>query len=197
MPKAKDYSGQRFGSLTIISKEPSKSGHTYWLCKCDCGKEKVIQTSHFTSGVTKSCGECEGRNLIDNLNRNKDLSEKQCLICKKSFIPNVFNRLYCYDCSPEGLSPAEALRHKKRALKHLLIAYKGGKCENCGYDKCEGALHFHHINPKEKEFSISQINLNDTNFSLEKIFLEVDKCKLLCANCHAEVHYDKNDAPLI
>ena len=82
-------------------------------------------------------------------------------------------------------------------MKRLLIEYKGGKCEQCGYNKCDGALQFHHIDPKEKDFTISQVNLNDTNFSIDKIIEEVNKCQLLCANCHAEIHYSKNDKFLV
>ena len=67
--------------------------------------------------------------------------------------------------------------------------YKGGKCSRCGYDKCEAALQFHHLNPDEKEFTLSKINLNDSNFTFETLLKEADKCILLCANCHAEEHY--------
>lgn len=56
MPKALDITNQRFGKLVAVSKAASKSGKTYWLCKCDCGNEKEIQTSHLTDGRTKSCG---------------------------------------------------------------------------------------------------------------------------------------------
>lgn len=42
MPKALDITNQRFGKLVAIQKAPSKSGKTYWLCKCDCGNEKEI-----------------------------------------------------------------------------------------------------------------------------------------------------------
>ena len=56
MPKALDITNQRFGKLVAISKAASKSGKTYWLCKCDCGNEKEIQTSHLIDGRTKSCG---------------------------------------------------------------------------------------------------------------------------------------------
>ena len=87
---------------------------------------------------------------------------------------------------------ADSLRLKKRKFKHKLIEYKGGKCCKCGYNKCEAALHFHHLNPKEKEFTLSQINLNDNIFSLEKVLQEVDKCILLCANCHIEEHYKED-----
>lgn len=96
------------------------------MCQCDCGKQKEIQTSHFTSGASTSCGCQIGK--INNLNNEKNLQERECLICKKKFVPNNHMRTYCYNCSPQGLTAAEALRSKKRALKHFLVEYKGGKC---------------------------------------------------------------------
>lgn len=60
----------------------------------------------------------------------------------------------------------------------------GGKCEICGYHKCLSALELHHKDPNQKSFSIS------TNRKrLSKIKNEVDKCILICANCHKEHHY--------
>ena len=56
MPKALDITNQRFGNLIAIEKAPSQKGKTYWKCKCDCGNEKIIQTSHLIDGRTKSCG---------------------------------------------------------------------------------------------------------------------------------------------
>lgn len=96
--------------------------------------------------------------------------------------------MYCYDCNPIGLSCAEAQKRKKQKLKQILVDYKGGKCERCGYDKSLSALQFHHKNKLQKDFSISQINLNSTTHSLDSFKQEVDKCELLCANCHAEEH---------
>lgn len=74
----------------------------------------------------------------------------------------------------------------RKRTKLKLIEYKGGKCEICGYNKCEAVLQFHHINPKEKDFSIS-----GKSWSFEKLKQEVDKCMLLCANCHTEKHYQE------
>ena len=65
------------------------------------------------------------------------------------------------------------------------MEYKGGKCEICGYDRCATALEFHHINPDEKEFGIGQKGYTR---SFEKNKEEVDKCILVCANCHREIH---------
>ena len=66
----------------------------------------------------------------------------------------------------------------------MLIAYKGGKCERCGYDKSSRALEFHHLNPSEKDFGISKVLTR----SIQSLKEEVDKCILLCSNCHAEIH---------
>ncbi len=71
-------------------------------------------------------------------------------------------------------------------LKKKCVEYKGGKCRNCGYNKCLGAFHFHHTNPKEKDFSISGSHTRKWDIIKE----ELDKCILLCANCHAEEHYN-------
>jgi hypothetical protein len=51
-------------------------------------------------------------------------------------------------------------------------------------------LQFHHVNPQEKDFTIGEININKNNFQMELLYKEVDKCKLLCANCHAEEHFE-------
>lgn len=72
-------------------------------------------------------------------------------------------------------------RHKK---KERLVAYKGGKCFVCGYDRCIDALEFHHLDPTQKEFALSKKGLTHS-FARHKA--EADKCVLLCANCHREV----------
>lgn len=182
IPKALDITGKKFGYLTAMKRAPNKSGKTYWACKCVCGKEKDIQTGHLTSGAITSCG-CK---KIDNFNNIK--RELVCPICGTKFITTSTSRIYCYNCRPKGLNDADGVRAKKQALKHKLIEYKGGKCEKCGYDKCEGALQFHHRDPSQKEFTIAQINLNKI-ISMQDILDEVDKCDLLCANCHAEIHF--------
>lgn len=71
----------------------------------------------------------------------------------------------------------------RKRTKELLVEYKGGKCEFCGYDKCLEALEFHHIDETTKEFAVS-----GSTKSLEKQKKEADKCYMLCANCHRELH---------
>ena len=71
----------------------------------------------------------------------------------------------------------------RRRKKIELVEYKGGECEKCGYKKSINALEFHHIDPKQKDFSIS-----GKSWSLERLKKEVDKCIIVCANCHREIH---------
>jgi hypothetical protein len=73
-------------------------------------------------------------------------------------------------------------QNKKRAL----VTYKGGKCQRCDFqtDILE-VYDFHHRDPSEKEFDMSH---GGKNISLERCKIEVDKCDLLCKNCHAIVH---------
>lgn len=71
---------------------------------------------------------------------------------------------------------------KKTKLK--AVEYKGGSCEICNYNKCIEALEFHHLDPKEKDFGISA----NTNRAWKKIEKELDKCILVCSNCHREIH---------
>ncbi len=72
---------------------------------------------------------------------------------------------------------------RRARMKTKAIEYKGGKCEKCGYDKCERALAFHHIDPTQKEFQLSR-----TSYGWEKMKVELDKCILVCCNCHMEIH---------
>ncbi len=69
-------------------------------------------------------------------------------------------------------------------IKDRAIAFKGGSCQRCGYNKCTRALAFHHEDPNEKDFNISGAHCH----SWAKIQAEIEKCLLLCHNCHAEEH---------
>lgn len=61
MPPLTDYTGKRFGRLTVICRAPNRDYlrggcKVYWVCKCDCGKTIEISRAHLQSGHTKSCG---------------------------------------------------------------------------------------------------------------------------------------------
>ena len=79
----------------------------------------------------------------------------------------------------------KAVCKRRKELRLKAIAYKGGRCQICGYDRCIEALEFHHLNGSKKEFGISYKGITR---SWEKIKNELDKCILVCANCHREIH---------
>ena len=72
---------------------------------------------------------------------------------------------------------------KRRLLKEQAVSYKGGKCRICGYNRTIAAMEFHHPDALEKDFTIAARMVSWT-----AIVRELDKCILLCANCHREVH---------
>lgn len=78
----------------------------------------------------------------------------------------------------------KAVAKRRRKIKEMSIAYKGGKCQVCGYEKYQGALDLHHLNPNDKEFGIGDKGYTR---SWMKIKSELDKCILVCANCHREI----------
>ena len=76
-------------------------------------------------------------------------------------------------------------KHRRFKIKKIAAECMGNKCYNCGYDECLGALDFHHVNEKNKDFSIS----GASDRSWVKLKKELSKCVLLCANCHRRVHH--------
>lgn len=79
----------------------------------------------------------------------------------------------------------KAVAKRRKRLKEMAIELKGGKCMFCGYKKTNTALDFHHIDGKTKEFGIS---LDGITRSWQRITKELEKCVLVCANCHREIH---------
>jgi hypothetical protein len=65
---AKDITGQRFGRLTALKRGPTQGKKATWICRCDCGNEKLTQYWSLVAGYTKSCG-CIKRE-IDQRGRN-------------------------------------------------------------------------------------------------------------------------------
>jgi rubrerythrin len=80
---------------------------------------------------------------------------------------------------------SESVKKWRRKTKEKLVLAMGGKCNICGYNKCNAALSFHHLDPFQKDFEISSIS---SPKKLEYLIEEVKKCILVCNNCHAEIH---------
>ena len=114
----------------------------------------------------------------------------------------IKNKYFCLDCSTEDITRFSKGRYslcnkcrnkfhikKGRKYKTLAIEYKGGCCIHCGYNKCQAALQFHHRNPSEKDPKWSTMK----NWTFESKKSELDKCDLVCANCHAEIHHTQKN----
>lgn len=116
-----------------------------------------------------------------------EVNMKHCTRCKtdKPLIDFYKRRAgtqpssYCKPCTNQQVI------ERQRKLKQQCIEYKGGSCQHCNYSKYAGALEFHHLDPTQKEFSLA--HQHTTSFG-DKIKQELDKCILLCANCHREEH---------
>ena len=105
---------------------------------------------------------------------------KLCVLCESPFTPKTpaaNSRMCCYECMPDGVQLTRGMFLQKIKEKY------GGKCMRCGYNKCIKALEFHHLDPSQKDFTIS----ND-HFKLIDAIEESKKCIMLCANCHRELH---------
>jgi predicted HNH restriction endonuclease len=79
----------------------------------------------------------------------------------------------------------KAVQRRREKVRLMAVNYKGGRCQVCRYDRCLEALEFHHLDSTKKDFGISKKGYTR---SWEKVKAEADKCVLLCANCHREVH---------
>lgn len=105
------------------------------------------------------------------------------IVCSKhgltTHVKRPDGKFRCRKCCVVGV------QKRRHLLKEQSIQYLGGSCSKCGYSKCMAALEFHHLDPTVKEF-----NIGTTGFtrSWARIKAELDKCILLCANCHRELH---------
>lgn len=102
----------------------------------------------------------------------------QCKICNRQYTYNHnagHTKEKCNSC---------LVNIRRFKLKTKCLEQKGGKCQICKYNKCSQALVFHHIDPSQKSFEISGAHSR----SWKIIQKELDKCILVCANCHSEIH---------
>ena len=102
-----------------------------------------------------------------------------CRLCNKEFkYYHKKGRARCGSCNTK----IRRYRAKAAAIKCL-----GGKCQHCGWKGDQAAFQFHHLIPQEKDFIIGNV----ANKKWEFIKQELEKCILLCSNCHAVEHSSK------
>lgn len=155
-----------------IAKEVGKSQTTvkYWL------KKHGLKTNYKTHSTIKVIND---HKICTYCNINKPLSDYHI---KDKATKRLNNKCkLCFN---------NEAKERMLAAKIMFINYKGGQCISCGYNKCIAALEFHHLDPMEKDFEISNYKINTKNVKTldANIKNELDKCVLLCANCHREIH---------
>jgi hypothetical protein len=160
-----------------------------------CSRCKNIRDT-YTSSLCKSCraqgihiGNPKGNSNI-SIERLKSISvnetTKKCPSCKEIlplmqfYIRRGFRtHSYCRTCVLKQTSD------RQKNFKLMCVEYKGGKCIFCGYNRCVQAMDFHHLDPSQKDFAVSQ---RKSLAFTDVVRAELDKCALLCATCHREVH---------
>lgn len=168
----------------------AKKWTTKKICE-NCGKE--YETHHTKQ---KYCSnECRAEARVGTKTNHKR-EEKICKLCGKTFM-GTYQSKYCSDdcrsksrsVEPDKIAKRNADHYKREREKRLwLNKYKQDKgCERCGFND-HRALVFHHLIPEEKSFSLGR-ELKGK----EKTLKEIDKCIILCRNCHSIEHYNGAD----
>lgn len=159
--------------------------------------EELIKTSHNFSEALSQMGykQLQDKRIILKLKKecqkyNIDYSHfdeniRVCKICnqeknlKEYYIVNGKTMYWCKDCQKQK----EQEKYKEKT--NQIIEYKKTlHCKKCGENRYY-LLDFHHRNPNEKKYTIS----NNTRANFETIKKEIEKCDVLCSNCHREWHY--------
>ena len=131
----------------------------------------------------KRCRVCSEEKSLDQFSKNKSTKDGLRSECKACY--NIYFRQY-FSNKNKMDKQIDRVKKNKKEYRWRVDQYKLELgCSKCGYNKCVGALCFHHTDPKNKEFMISKAT--NASISKEKFEVELDKCILLCANCHAEL----------
>ena len=117
------------------------------------------------------------------------MKSAKCVVCQQALSGRQrrFCSLKCKNADTNHRHQSYFNQQRRGLLRKLqLVAEAGGKCVTCGYSRNLAALAWHHEDPGKKGFQLDLLSLS--NRSERDIRLELGKCVLLCANCHAEIH---------
>jgi predicted nucleic acid-binding Zn ribbon protein len=112
-------------------------------------------------------------------------NHSNCIMCGSPLQGR--QKKYCsIACKNRDLQSYEAQKRRGLTRKLELVKTAGGCCSICGYRDNLAALVFHHTDSTSKDFKLDMRSLS--NRKLDPVIKEIDKCVLICANCHAELH---------
>lgn len=160
--------------------------------KCEiCGNE--FKTSVKINGIRKLlyhrryCLVCSpwGQHNTRKLTGQEEQGYRICSKCKSKKPESEFhkkNKFHFHSHCKVCVYNLQKTRWKIRKIQAVDLF--GGKCSICGYDKNIAALHFHHLDPSDKELDWNRLRL----VSWSNVIKELKKCILVCSNCHSEIH---------
>lgn len=170
-----------------------KTGKTYNEIENELGYKKSLIAYHCRiNGIGGNGNEILNDVLVQKIREyytthTADECSVKFNVSKSSVIKYTENKRIILTDDERRIKNYERVKNHRQRLKEKAIGYKGNKCVKCGYDKCSWSFDFHHLNPKEKDFNFSSYS----TLSWNKIVKELDKCILVCSNCHREIHYEE------
>jgi hypothetical protein len=157
---------------------------------------KKIKAINFLGGECECCGENNFFKLefhhLDSEKKEFNINELKS--GRWSIIELEIKKciLVCRNCHTE-IHYNDVIENRSNINKKTFLEFKNEfKCEKCGYNKNTCSLDFHHIDPDDKEIVLSQVSIifNSIYDLTNKLEIEIDKCKVLCKNCHRLEHSD-------
>ena len=160
-------------SIAEIAEKTNKGKSTirHWLKKYNLktsGRAGNKTKCTITDGK-KICTKCLEIKTVDKFRERKDR-------------PGTLQP-HCLSCS------SNTTIKRQQGIKKSCVDYKGGKCTDCGLIATNnnlGAFEFHHLEPAHKDFNLSDVK----NRNYSSVLSELDKCVLLCSNCHVKRHLE-------
>lgn len=158
---------------------------------------KKIRSINLLGGKCNRCGEDNIHKLcFHHINSDeKEIEINRAKYHKWSALEEEVKKceLLCHNCHIEHHFGVDSNDLRFKNNKKLFLEYKGiSSCQRCGYNKCNESLHFHH--KIDKLFTLAKVSVNHRSLSDVgvDIISELDKCDVLCANCHYMSHIDVN-----
>ena len=162
----------------LAQKEREQKVINYYCCE----NKKITEISNILKVERKTIYRILKRNNIKL--KVDEVVNEICECCGRKFTQRQSrNRKRCDTCNT-------AIRRIR--LKRKCVEYKGGKCSKCGKISDDDSIFdFHHLDPTQKEFELKKADI--AKMSWEIIKKELDKCILICSDCHRLEHsqYEK------
>jgi hypothetical protein len=133
--------------------------------------------------MKKVCNTCEKEKNLSEFRKDrtrKDGYDYACKVCRRQYHKSAYMKKY-------GPKVRESNRKNREKNLQLIFEYKSERCCKFCSESDPVCLEFHHKNPDEKKFGIS----NGLQYKWNKIFNEIKKCVLVCSNCHKKIHAGK------